>query len=297
LRSDLANNTTRWVIAYWHHPPYTKGTHDSDFEVELVEMRENLVPILEEYGVDLVLAGHSHVYERSWLMTGHTGLSDTFDPVSMRRSGGLGRPGIDGAYVKNAAAPGGGQGTVYVVAGSAAMAGFPTAHPALPVSLGEVGTAVIDVQGDRLELKFLRETGEVEDWFTMLKPWALTDTDGDGMPDEFEREYGMNPDAAGDAPQDLDGDGFSNLQELLAGTDPTDRESKMASTIINPGAGIAIRFTSSPGHRYIIQRATNLQQGDWSIFASNIEGTGAEITLTDHSPPPDGAFYRVKLQN
>ena len=122
LRSDLASNTARWVIAYWHHPPYTKGTHDSDFELELVEMRENLVPILEEYGVDLVLAGHSHVYERSWLLTGHTGLSDTFDPVSMRRSGGLGRPGIDGAYLKNAAAPGGGQGTVYVVAGSAAMA-------------------------------------------------------------------------------------------------------------------------------------------------------------------------------
>jgi hypothetical protein len=29
----------KWIIAYWHHPPYTKGSHDPDFEIELVEMR------------------------------------------------------------------------------------------------------------------------------------------------------------------------------------------------------------------------------------------------------------------
>ena len=45
--SDLAQNTLPWVIAFWHHPPYTKGSHDSDSEIELIEMRQNALPILE----------------------------------------------------------------------------------------------------------------------------------------------------------------------------------------------------------------------------------------------------------
>ena len=53
LRTDLAANTNRWTIAYWHHPPYSKGTHDSDsiYETELSEMRQNFNPILEAGGV------------------------------------------------------------------------------------------------------------------------------------------------------------------------------------------------------------------------------------------------------
>src|SRR6185369_9153492 len=60
LEEDLAANTNRWLIAFWHHPPYTKGSHNSDTEIELRQMRESALPILEAYGVDLVLAGHSH---------------------------------------------------------------------------------------------------------------------------------------------------------------------------------------------------------------------------------------------
>jgi len=43
LAQDLAANTNglAWLIAFWHHPPYSKGTHDSDWEIELIEMRQN----------------------------------------------------------------------------------------------------------------------------------------------------------------------------------------------------------------------------------------------------------------
>jgi len=69
LRADLDANTNQWLIAFWHHPPYSKGSHDSDDEIELIEMRQNIVPILEAHGVDLVVCGHSHNYERStWCM-------------------------------------------------------------------------------------------------------------------------------------------------------------------------------------------------------------------------------------
>jgi hypothetical protein len=76
LKQDLlVAQSSEWIIAYWHHPPYTKGTHDSDnplfYDFEMVEMREQIVPLLENGGVDLVLAGHSHVYERTPLIDGH----------------------------------------------------------------------------------------------------------------------------------------------------------------------------------------------------------------------------------
>lgn len=51
---------------------------------------------------------------------------------------------------------------------------------------------------------------------------VVLDTDGDGLPDEWERRYGLNPDDAGDAILDKDNDGFTNLEEFQAGTDPTD---------------------------------------------------------------------------
>ncbi|WP_433933795.1 DNRLRE domain-containing protein [Sorangium cellulosum] len=68
LTADLAATDQDWIIAYMHFPMYTKGTHDSDEDWLIIEHRENLAPILDAGGVDLVLAGHSHNYERSFLV-------------------------------------------------------------------------------------------------------------------------------------------------------------------------------------------------------------------------------------
>lgn len=40
-QNDIQNTTQDWIVAFWHHPPYTKGSHDSDTESQLVDMREN----------------------------------------------------------------------------------------------------------------------------------------------------------------------------------------------------------------------------------------------------------------
>ena len=77
LKADLEKAKADWLVAFWHHPPYTKGSHDSDKEKDLVEMRHSILPILEAGGVDLVLAGHSHIYERSMLIDGATSTNAT----------------------------------------------------------------------------------------------------------------------------------------------------------------------------------------------------------------------------
>ena len=72
LQSDLEATTADWIIAFFHHGPYTRGSHNSDGKHHN-EMRANTLSILEDYGVDLILSGHSHCYERSHLLDGHYG--------------------------------------------------------------------------------------------------------------------------------------------------------------------------------------------------------------------------------
>ena len=169
LRADLTSSTRQWTIAFWHHPPYSKGSHNSDTEGILIEMRQNFLPILEEAGVDLVLTGHSHSYERSFLIDGHYGTSSTFTNA-MKKNGGSGRADDTGAYTKPTLGPGSREGAVYAVAGSSGqISGGLLNHPAMFISLNHLGSIILDVNGNTLDAKFLRENGEVWDYFRIVK--------------------------------------------------------------------------------------------------------------------------------
>lgn len=173
IKRDLeANKNKDWVVAYWHHPPYSMGSHNSDTETQLRKIRENFVGILERYGVDLVLTGHSHFYERSKLMKGHFGLEESFDALKYNLSNSSAKyDGSDNScpYIKDES----NQGTVYVVSGSSgaldhSQASFP--HDALPyadVSVG--GASMLEVEGNRLDFKWISTDGKIRDQFTMMK--------------------------------------------------------------------------------------------------------------------------------
>jgi len=173
LTNDLQNSNQDWIIAYWHHPPYSKGSHNSDNNGNLTDMRQYALPILENYGVDLVLAGHSHSYERSFLIDGHYGKSPTLVP-SMILNGGDGRQGGNGAYEKPTAGLAPHEGAVYTVAGSSGHIGSGSLnHPVMFFSIAALGSLILNVDNNRLNATFLDSTGIVRDTFTIMKAIAV----------------------------------------------------------------------------------------------------------------------------
>ena len=169
LEADLQANDKPWLIAFWHHPPYSKGSHDSDTDGRMTEMRQNSLPILEQHGVDLVLTGHSHSYERSYLIDGHYGVSGTFTEA-MKKDPGDGNELGDGAYTKTFLADIPHEGAVYAVAGaSGKISGGPLNHPAMVLSINALGSVVLDFDGSRLDVKYLDNNANLLDDFTILK--------------------------------------------------------------------------------------------------------------------------------
>lgn len=169
LAADLAATTADWIIAYWHHPAYSKGSHDSDTELNLVEMRQYVIPILDDYGVDLTFAGHSHDYERTYLIEGHYGMANTF-VEGMKVDGGDGYLLGDGAYTKPFLGTSSHTGTVHTVAGSSGKTtGGALDHPAMFVSLDVLGSVVIDINENLADVRFLDDTGTIRDEYTMIK--------------------------------------------------------------------------------------------------------------------------------
>ncbi len=167
LQNDLDQNTQKWTVAYFHHSPYTKGSHNSDTEVELIDMRTNIVPLLESLGVDLVLNGHSHIYERSYFMKGHFGLANTFSALPYPLGNIVQAP--SNSYYKNTR-----KGTVYVVCGVSGRTGSSTAigypHNAMQVSIPSGnGSLVLDISDDTLHCQYLTSLGTIDDEFKIVK--------------------------------------------------------------------------------------------------------------------------------
>ena len=98
LKSDLAANPRKCVLAYWHHPRWSSGSHhgsDAKYQV--------LWKTLYDAGAELVVNGHEHHYERFWLMNA----TGTYNPNGMRE--------------------------IVVGTGGANLYGFGTAHPSSAV--------------------------------------------------------------------------------------------------------------------------------------------------------------------
>jgi acid phosphatase type 7 len=139
--SDLAANTRPWVVVFFHHPSWSSGEHGSQ-----LTMRRQFGPLFEKYGVDLVLTGHDHNYERSKAMFG------------------------------DAVASGSQRGIPYLVVGSggATLRSFPSSQPAWTALRDNQSYGFLDVtvDGGTLTARLITSNNTVRDTLTLRKTLA-----------------------------------------------------------------------------------------------------------------------------
>ena len=124
---------------------------------------------------------------------------------------------------------------------------------------------------------------------------AFVDTDGDGMPNDYEIAVGLNPNSGLDAGIDSDGDGMINLDEYRAGTDPRVLASVLRiSSVEISGGDAVITFPSVFGKTYRLEQRPGLTDS-WSILSDNIAGTGDTVSVPDVEAGDQypKRFYRV----
>jgi hypothetical protein len=127
-------------------------------------------------------------------------------------------------------------------------------------------------------------------------PSAVTDTDADGIPDDWERSFGLNPNDPSDARQDMDNDGLSNLQEYQAGTNPGDPRSSLGLVVTSAnGSSVTIQFNAIQGVSYTIQMRSSLSSGAWTkIKDFGPVPTSGPVSFTDSLPGSASTrFYRL----
>jgi len=175
LKQDLAATTKKWKIAFWHQCPYSGQNNFTEaVQIFCIASREHFNPILEQYGVDLVLTGHDHNYQRTALINGHYGKKATFDTTTMMINGTSGNDALGEPYVKMMDGPMAGKGTVYAVVGNSSGSNSPSPfqHPA--IYYGQAcdtccGSLIVDVNNNRLDARYLTGYGEILDQFTIIK--------------------------------------------------------------------------------------------------------------------------------
>jgi hypothetical protein len=202
-----------------------------------------------------------------------------------------------------------------VAGGSVTLSATATGNP-LPLSFrwrkGGQTVALLDVPGTNcfLELTNLQPNSTTNRFlFTVVATnlagsgllsstayvTVLPDEDGDGLPDDWEVAHGFSSADPADAAQDLDGDGFTNLQEYEAGTDPGEAASYLRIEELNlawPGRG-RVRFVARAHRTYTLQARSSLgPAASWHSVADFVAvptNSPAELDF----PLEDGRFFRL----
>jgi uncharacterized protein (DUF1800 family) len=122
----------------------------------------------------------------------------------------------------------------------------------------------------------------------------MIDLNNNGLSDIWEwtyNAYGINPAA------DNDGDGFSNLQEAIAGTNPFNSNSYPHITLgVYSAAGFSVTVPSALGKQYTLLSDTMLGDTNWTTETNVVARSGTNVTLIG-SPSSTMKFYRVAISD
>jgi hypothetical protein len=127
---------------------------------------------------------------------------------------------------------------------------------------------------------------------------VLEDRDGDQMPDAWETANGLEADDSADAVLDEDGDGHTNAEEYLAGTNPHDANSCLRLTGLGALAsnGWRMTFSAVVGHTYALETRHQFDSGNWhrlAEFPSSTTNRLVEFLDTGSSGTNPARLYRV----
>ncbi|GAB3711154.1 hypothetical protein GCM10027592_48440 [Spirosoma flavus] len=302
LKNDLASTNKKWKIVYQHFPAYSQGSHNSETESDLIAIRQVINPILERYGVDIVMAGHSHVYERSYPLHDlyNTNSMTTYanNPSAFRFAGDDSNGRYDGSggscpYKKTSEKKK--QGTVYVVSGSAGALGkIPGlgTHPAMVYTQKEIGGSFyFEVEDNRLDAKFLQNQNAnppysytTADQFTILKDvgiaQSLTVTSGQSvtLTSPFISNYVWSNPADG---------GFSANTRSVVISPPAGTHTYQVRDVQNCVQNtFTVQVTNAPS-----PNMQTVKTGDWNdptVWSGNrVPGTGDILRVKHFTTIPD----------
>jgi hypothetical protein len=130
---------------------------------------------------------------------------------------------------------------------------------------------------------------------------TLVSSVNDGIPDAWRARYfggnGASTNASSAATADPDHDGLNNLQEFLAGTDPTNSDSALYLTAQNPAVSTnTVTLHSANGIVYRVWSSDTLTPNSWSLLADQVLGNGGDVPIWDPSATAvDQRFYRAQV--
>lgn len=127
-----------------------------------------------------------------------------------------------------------------------------------------------------------------------------TDADSDGMPDDFELAYSLDPESNADAAADSDGDGFTNIQEFWSSTDPLDSSSLLAISETSWSSGQwRFKFKTVVGKSYSVEYNDNFPGGEWQNLLSGFTALSSitELSDTPGHTTSERRIYRVRVSD
>jgi hypothetical protein len=122
---------------------------------------------------------------------------------------------------------------------------------------------------------------------------VLPDTDGDGLPDDFENTHHLDPGNASDATLDSDGDGLSNIAEYAAGTDPANPDSYLEVEHIAANGGAVISFVAQEGKTYAVEFSDDITTGMWTRLTQLPARSTSRTEVVEDPAPVARRFYRL----
>jgi hypothetical protein len=127
---------------------------------------------------------------------------------------------------------------------------------------------------------------------------VLADTDGDGIPDDWETAHGFQASDPSDGSEDADHDGLTNLQEYLSGTDPASEGDslRIERFFVEPDGVMQLEFNATSNRTYAVEFLEEAEPGGWRVLSEIMAlSTNHAVKVVDLLPPEEARrrFYRV----